>query len=219
MEGFEWRHLNTFRRAWDHHFSEVRKSQSVSGVSAVRLERLDGREPSQETREPWSVRLAKPDKRRVKFQVGDEIATAVFIGGWWWGWSPSQGFITNSGAPNHGHGLGPAEGLMDPARHLESLDLHVDGRTTFLSRPAFLVTAAPRNDEPSGFGRGLHMLGTGADEYKIVIDAAVGVLLRCEARYQGDAFRVIEAEQIGVDEPFSEATFDPDRLRNGVTSL
>jgi hypothetical protein len=218
MGGHEWRNLKAFARAWEHHLNELRKSQSVSVGSAVRFERIDGQEPAEETREPWRIWLAKPDKRKAQFQVGDELVTAVFIGGWWWGWSPSAGFRTNNGASNHSHGFGPAEALVDPASLLTSLDLRVDSRITFLARPAFLVTASPRVSEPAGFDRTLHMLGTGADEYHLVVDRQVGVLLRTEARYQGDAFRVIEAGQIGTDDSFADSAFDPELLRAGVTN-
>jgi hypothetical protein len=67
MEGLEWRDLKAFARAWEHHVRELRKSQSVSVVSAVRFERIDGREPSEETREPWRIWLAKPDRRKAQF--------------------------------------------------------------------------------------------------------------------------------------------------------
>jgi hypothetical protein len=63
------------------------------------------------------------------------------------------------------------------------------------------------------------MLGTGADLYKLVVDAEVGVLLRVQAEFQGDAFRVIEVDDISVNERFGDATFDSNRLRNGLTAL
>jgi hypothetical protein len=217
MEGFEWRNVKVFARAWEHHFSELRQSQSMRPFSAVRFERIGGREPADESREPWRIWLAKPNKRKAQFQVGDELVTAVFVGTWWWGWSPSAGFRTNDGASNLSHGFGPAEALVDPAGHLTSLDLRVDGRVTFLSRPSFLVTAVPRVEEPAGFNRTLHLLGTGADEYQLVVDRQVGVLLRTEARYQGDAFRVIETGQIGIDESFGDKVFDPELLRAGIS--
>jgi hypothetical protein len=217
MDGFEWRNLKAFARAWEHHLSELHKSQSVQTLSAFRVDGIDGREPAEESREPWRIWLAKPDRRKAQFQVGDELVTAVFVGNWWWGWSPSAGFRTNGGASNASHGFGPAEALVDPASHLTSLDMRVDGRITFLSRPAFRVTAAPRVNEPAGFNRTLHMLGTGADEYQLVVDAEVGVLLRTEARYQGDAFRVIETGQIAIDESLGDKVFDPDLLRAGIT--
>ena len=45
------------------------------------------------------------------------------------------------------------------------------------------------------------------------------VLLRVQAELQGDAFRAIEVDDIGVNERFGDATFDSNRLRNGLTSL
>lgn len=217
MSGFEWRHLNRFGVAWEHHVNELRKSQSVTVMSAFRSGRLEGHEPPEESLERWRVWLAKPDRRRAQFQVGDEVVTAVFVGGWWWSWSPSRGFITNDGAPNHGHGFGPAEGLIDHSRQIASFDVQVDSRATFLSRPAFRVTVVPRHGGPGVFDRTLHMLGTGADEYRLVVDGEIGVLLRCEARFRGYAFRVIEADDFVVDEVLSERTFEPERLRAGLT--
>lgn len=217
MEGFEWRHLKRFGLAWEHHVNELRRSRSVTVMSAFRVGSLEGREPPDESLERWRVWLAKPDKRKAQFQVGDEVVAAVFLGGWWWGWSPSRGFITNDGSPSHSHGFGPAEGLIDHSRQIASLDLRVDSRATFLSRPAFRVTVVPRHDRPGGFDRTLHMLGTGADEYRLVVDGEIGVLLRCEARFHGDAFRVIEADEFVVDDVLSEGTFDPDRLRPDLT--
>jgi hypothetical protein len=63
------------------------------------------------------------------------------------------------------------------------------------------------------------MLGTGADLYKLVVDAEVGVLLRVQAEFQGDAFRAIEVDDIGVNEGFGNTTFDSNLLRNGLTAL
>jgi hypothetical protein len=216
IDGFEWRHLKTFHLAWEHHVTELRKRRSVTVMSAVRSERVEGGEPPEESLERWRVWLAKPDKRRVQFQVGDEVVAAVFLGDWWWSWSPSRGFMTNGGAPNHSHGFGPAEGLIDHSGQIASLDLRVNGRSTFLSRPVFRVTVVPRLDEHGVFDRTLHMLGTGADEYRLVVDREIGVLLRCEARYGGNAFRVIEADEVGVDEVFSQGTFEPELLRAGL---
>lgn len=217
MDGFEWRHLKTFAEAWEHHVHELRRSRSVRVSSAVRLDRLDGGKSPEHSNERWRIWLAKPDKRRAQFQVGDEVVTAVFAGDWWWSWSKSRGFLTNSGSPNHSHGIGPAEGLVDPARHIPSFDFRFDGQGTFAGRPTLLLTAAPHIDEHDCFGLSFHLLGTGADEYGLIVDAEVGVLLRCEARYHGDPFRVIEVEQIGVDEAFSETVFNPEPLRTGVT--
>jgi hypothetical protein len=218
LEGHEWRHLETFGRAWEHNVKQLRRSGAAS-VHSIALKRSDGREAAAESRENWRVWLAKPDKSRTEFQVGDDTVTGLFIGRHWWSWSPSRGFMSNNGAPNHGHGFGPAEALIDPARHLASLQLGDVAMARFLERHAFQVTALPRTDDEHAFSRTFHTLGTGADLYKLVVDAEVGVLLRTEADFRGDAFRVIEVDDISVNEPFSDATFDSNRLRNGLTAL
>ncbi len=218
LAGHEWRHRETFSRAWEHHLDELRKSGTAT-LHSVAFRRLGGEEPSDESREEWRVWLAKPDKRRAEFQVGDEVVTAVFHGSSWWSWSPSRGLITNDGATNHSHGVGPGEALIDPATHLSSLQLQMDKRTTFLTRAAFVVTALPRHIGQQGFDPTLHMFGTGADLYTLVVDAEVGVLLRVQAEFRGTAFRVIEVGDIGVNERFADATFDSNRLRNGLTAL
>jgi len=218
LAGHEWRHRETFSRAWEHHFDELRKSGTTT-LRSVAFRKVVGEEPSVESREDWRVWLAKPDKRRAEFQVGDEVVTAVFHGSSWWSWSPSRGFITNDGEPNHSHGFGPGEALIDPATHLASLQLQMSQRTTFLTRPAYVVTALPRHIGRHGFDATFHMLGTGADLYKLVVDAEVGVLLRVEAEFQGDPFRVIEVDEISVNERFGETTFDSKPLRTGLTAL
>jgi hypothetical protein len=193
---------------------ELREGGSVS-VQSVRLEKAGEGKPPEETSEDWRAWLAKPDKKRTQFQVGDQVVTAVFIGEHWWSWSP-RGYITNDGALNSSHGFGPAEGLVDPARCAASLHMRVEGRSSLRSRPVFLVTAVPSIVEPHAFDPIHHMLGTGADLYKLAIDAESGVVLRSQAEFQGDAFRVVEVDEIAVDEPFGDDMFDPDLIRNGV---
>jgi outer membrane lipoprotein-sorting protein len=214
----EWRNSEAFNRAWEHHFDELRKTGTAT-LHSVAFHKVDGGDPPGENREYWRVWLAKPGKRRAEFQVGDEVVTAVFHGSSWWSWSPSRGFITNDGAPNDSHGFGPGEALIDPATHLASLELQKNERTTFLTRPAHVVTALPRQASQPGFNSTFHMLGTGADLYKLVVDAEVGVLLRVQAEFQGDAFRAIEVDDIGVNEGFGNTTFDSNLLRNGLTAL
>jgi outer membrane lipoprotein-sorting protein len=218
LEGHEWRHLQTFGRAWEHHVEELHES-GAANVRSIALKRSDGREPAAESREDWRVWLAKPDKSRTEFQVGDDTVTAVFVGRYWWSWSPSRGFVTNNGAPNHGHGFGPAEALIDPARHLASLQLGDVAMASFRERQAFQVTAVPRTDDEHGFSRTFHILGTGADQYKLLVDAEVGVLLRVQADFRGHAFRVIEVDDVRVNGRFDDGTFDSNRLRNGLTAL
>ena len=168
-----------------------------------------GGPPPFETTEEWEIWLSKPDKLRTRFQVGDGIVTAVMIGDHWWSQS-AVAFRTNRGDPSSSHGVGPAEGLLDPGPYVDSLELHFDGPTTFRSRSAFALTARPRHLPVPDSDLTFHMLGTGADIYRLAIDSEVGVLLRSEADLGDQAFRVIEVDEIGVNEPTDESTFDPD---------
>jgi hypothetical protein len=195
LKGHEWRHHQTFGRAWEHHFDELRKRGTASAQS-VAFKKSDDGQPEEEGREEWAVWLERPDKRRTHFQVGDQMVAAVFVGQRWWSWSPPWGFVTNEGALNHNQGFGPAEGLVQPAGHIGVLQISVDERSTFLSRPALLVTAVPRTMEPNAFIPTFHMLGAGADLYKLTIDAEIGILLRSQAEFEGMPFVLFKSTRL-----------------------
>lgn len=213
IAGHEWRHLETFDRAWQRHVDELRRSRTTSLVS-IRLEKAGDAPPPEQSREEWRLWLARPNKIRTQFQVGGETVTAILVGGYWWSWSP-YGFRANEGALNSHHGLGPAEGLIHPESLIAFLQMRVIERTEFLSRPAFLVTALPRADEAQDSDLAFHKLGSGADVYKLVVDAQTGTLLRSEAQLKGEAFRVIQVDEIAVNEHLGERLFDPNLLRDG----
>ena len=105
---------------------------------------------------------ARPPEDRVRRRYRETV-TAWLRGGTWWSWSPSQGARTNDGRQNMGHGKGPGEVLIWPARITHVLDFELLGTVTALSRPAYRLKARP-------FTRGdfdLHSLGGGADEYEL----------------------------------------------------
>ena len=53
----------------------------------------------------------------------------------------------------------------------------------------------------------LHPLGLGADEYELEVDADRGMLLRVEARFEGQAFSIVEATEVHFDPAFDTETF------------
>jgi hypothetical protein len=167
-----------------------------------------------EVREPWQLWLAQPDRARAQFMVGDETVTAVIVGDTWWSWSPSRGTTTNEGDPHHSHGRGPGHALIDPAPILPAVELDVTGSGTLVDRLVLWVVATPsrinEDDEESPEWRGAtHGLGGGADEYLLGIDAERGILLRSEARIEGEPFRIIEMEIVAFDEELDEDAFAP----------
>jgi len=210
LAGYEWRDEETLLRAWEREVARVRRHSSVTQLVAIK----EGDSEAQ-TREPWRLCIARPDRMRAEFRVGDRTVTAIFAGDRWWSRSP-QGFLSNDGEPSAGHGIGPGEALLDPGRHLARLRVISTSPTTYLARPALLISAEPNlaDDGESSFA--LHLLGAGADGYGLVVDDESGVLLRTEARLEGAPFRVIAVEEIAVDVPLAPETFDPDRLRAGL---
>ena len=63
----------------------------------------------------------------------------------------------------------------------------------------------PKNDVLRSFP--LHALGTGADEYELIVDEERGFLLRTEARAGGQPFRVVEMTALALDEELAKDLF------------
>jgi len=172
---------------------------------AKRVRTADEPEP-EEGEQTWRSWSQAPDSLRVEFAIGDEKVTAWFSGRTWWSWSPSHGARTNDGRDNVGHGKGPGEVLVSPARIAHVLDFELLDALSFLARPAYRLRARP-------FSRGdldLNALGRGADEYDLVVDAGTGFLLRAEARLGPRPFRVLEMTEVVVDAEIPIDVFTPE---------
>jgi hypothetical protein len=215
LAGHEWRHHVRLHLAFERHFASAggQALRVVAFRSQTGEQGADYREP-EDGREEWRMWLAKPDRVRTEFEVGTETVTAILIGDRWWSRSPSRYVANADGDPRSSHGRGPQEALVDTARHLGSLRLRVADRTSFLSRPAYSVSATPEAAEPHGFNNSLHLLGLGADVYRLVVDAKLGILLRIQAELEGAPFRVVEVDEVAADEPMDDALFDPIPLRD-----
>lgn len=204
--GQEWRHSTRSRQAWKRWVPRGRSRAVTYG--------FDGEPEPEETVEGWRLWLAKPDRTRAEFAAGEETVSVVILGETWWSWSPSRGAITNAGDPHHSHGTGPGLALIDPAPILPAIDLHVPGRTKFLGRPVLEVVARPgliddEDEEAADWQTATHGLGSGADQYRLLVDAERGVLLRSEASIGGEPFRVLAVDDVAFDEDFPEHTFAP----------
>jgi len=203
------RSLKAGGREWRHHalLNEAFMSAAPLATpgSGGRLMRTSGEPWPEESEETWGWWSDGPDRLKVEFAVGDEMVMAWFQGTTWWSWSLSQGARTNEGRKNAGHGKGPGEVLVSPARAARVLSFELLGALTFLARPAFLLRARP-------FSRGdfdLHALGRGADEYKLVVDAERGFLLRAEASLGATPFRVLEMTEVNIDGDIPRNLFTP----------
>ncbi len=213
LVGRDWRHLARHQDAWERWVAAMqRDSNRVSVMHFASLRAVAEEEESEETVLKWRLWLAKPDKIRTEFQVGAETVKAALVGPEWWSWSRSTGLRTNAGDPSSSHGIGPAEVLVDTLGLLSFLRLRAVSRTTFISRSAYVVSAEPAPADRNGPPSALHALGPGADRYELVVDAEVGVLLRSQAERGGQPFRVVEVEELGVNEEPDERLFSPDGL-------
>jgi len=214
LAGREWRHLARFNQAWEQSVAAMQRNSRVNSMRSFAPALVPGepRELPETTVEQWRLWHAKPDKIRAQFLVGTATVTAVLVGRQWWSWTPGQGLRTNGGDPSSSHGRGPGEVLVEGPNLLSSLRFHSVSRTTFLSRSAYLVGATPATRDEHVPPFVLHALGAGADRYELVVDAEVGVVWRSQAELGGDAFRVLEVDEVGIDEPLEKNLFMGDRL-------
>jgi hypothetical protein len=197
IEGHEWRH---HERLHDAFMRGVRPGATLAFATGP------GADP--ESDEPWRVWIDARGRMRVEFFVGAELVTAVIDGDTWWSWSPSRGGQTNGGRTNYTHGTGPSEALVNPGELPAALDLGEPKPAEHLGRPAYAVIATPV--APPEFGppsMAQHSIGSGATDYELVVDAATGLVLRSEARLNGNPFRVIEATTLEIDTPLDDTLF------------
>jgi hypothetical protein len=160
--------------------------------------------------ERWALWVAPERRIRAEFSVGNEQLVAVLQGDRWWHWSPSAGGQTNAADPADGgsHGTGPGAALLETVAILPALTFEITGHTETVGRPAVAVTATPELSARDRFvPTALHGIGSGADEYLLMVDIDRGVLLRSEARMGGEPFRVLEVDGVGFDEELPPETF------------
>ena len=200
-EGTEWRDPPLLTKA----FMRAMRDRSVVAYGDPEIE-----PPSIE---PWRLWIRPPSTFRAEFVVGDETVSAVIDGDWWWSISPSRGARTNGGRSNHSHGLGPGDALFRFHHALGVLFFDSWDGADFGDRPAVRAIAHPITAEErtpyddSNMFSGLHGIGTGADEYELIVDFERGALLRAEARLGGRPFRVLHVSSIAFDEVFASDIF------------
>jgi hypothetical protein len=205
--GLDWRHRSRANRAWERWLADVR-SRSFAVLRG-------GKDDDQSIdRERWSLWQEKPDRLRAEFEVEDGTVTVVIVGDTWWSWSPTRGTKTNAGDPHYSHGIGAGQALIDPSSILPAVELQIVSRDAFIGRPSVNVIATPSfidvyDEESIDLRIATHGLGSGADEYLLSVDAERGVLLRSEARIDGQPFRILAMESVAFDAPFAEDVFRP----------
>jgi outer membrane lipoprotein-sorting protein len=166
-----------------------------------------GTEPEPETSE-HVVRVWLDGTRAREEREGLHAfpALAVRDGDRWWMYSPEHGASSNEADPDVGSGVGEAaRHLLDPAFVVAVLHLRLAGAATAAGRDCIRLAGTPRETPDHGFA--LHRFGFGADEVDLLVDRERGVLLRAEARFEGEPFSVAEVTEVAFDESFPPETF------------
>jgi outer membrane lipoprotein-sorting protein len=130
---------------------------------------------------------------------GTQELTLVSDGRRTWIYTPQSGAIVHedwSTRPG-------TQYLLDPTQLIAHLDLEPVGHATAAGRGAVAVRARPRRQ---GWYDG-EIVPPGADELDLLVDEERGVVLRHEARFEREPFRVAEVTEIVFDEPLPEERF------------
>jgi hypothetical protein len=203
MAGREWRHEARLLEAFHREVAGRRGAVAMYGHGA-------GAPKPIEREDRWALWVAPEGRVRAEFSVEEEEMVAVLRGNQWWHWSPSTGGQTNAADPSGGgsHGTGPGAALLETAGILPALSFEITGGAEAAGRSAFAVRATPIPSKRDLHGlSGLHGIGSGADEYRLLVDAERGVLLRAGALLGGEPFRLLKVNQIGFDEELPTETF------------
>jgi outer membrane lipoprotein-sorting protein len=208
--GRQWRHNARASEVFERHFAALEASRPPGAVARLTATYApDESQPSvpDESEDLWRLWIERGGRTRAEFSVGTDTVSVVFDGPTWWSWSPHAGGMTNRGAANHGHGLGPAAMLIDTAALMGALRLELLGKDKLFGRDVFRVRGITRARLGHESDYGLHELGVGADDYLVSVDAERGVALRSEARFREQPFRVIEMTEVEFDADLPPETF------------
>jgi hypothetical protein len=207
MAGREWRHEARLLEAFH------REAARRRGTVAMMWGHGTGAPKPIDREDRWALWVAPEGRVRAEFSVGEEEIVAVLRGNQWWHWSPSTGGQTNAADPSDGgsHGTGPGAALLETAAILPALTFEITGKAKTARRSALAVRATPvQSERDLPVLSGLHGIGSGADEYRLLLDAERGVLLRAEALLGGEPFRLLELNEVGFDEELPAETFTLD---------
>ena len=152
--------------------------------------------------------VAKPDRIREEHVGGDaDGALAVQLGSTWWSYSPHLGAMTNHGDERQQHGIGQMfQPLLEPAGVMGLFDMELTGRAERAGHS--VICAAWRRRALTDHDRfALHQLGTGAQEHAVEVDAERGVVLRLEARFEGEPMAICEVLDVTYDVELDDELF------------
>jgi outer membrane lipoprotein-sorting protein len=159
-------------------------------------------EPSNTYEQTTRLWLAPPRRVRIEMELPHGSHLQITNGERMWTHMPQVGAFVQerNQEADDGH-----EAFLDSAPLLATLELELLGETEAAGRRALRLRGVPRAGAER---RAFFELDQGADEYELLIDAERGVLLRREARIDGEPFSVTEVQEIAFDEDLPTQTFE-----------
>jgi hypothetical protein len=212
IEGRTWFNVEVQRSAWQAQmdrmkaqgagFAKLRRSDSdenEASATALEVEPVDHEET-------WCLWVT-PEKRRAKFEVGDELVDVVFEGPTFW--SNGQGrSITNGGKANYGHGQGDGQNLIRTAEYSRLVRVAELSEGMRIGRHTIEAKVTILNDKNRKRGQGLHGLTIGdAELLELSVDRERGVVLSASSRFHGVIYRTLEIERVAFDPNFDLDVF------------
>jgi hypothetical protein len=182
-----WRHDERAAAAWRARIEEEkRRGASISTFGS------SGDTPApvehEETLRVWRA----GDRAREERQGGSRDGSyGVRAADLWWSWDHGNGASSNQDDPSVGSGVGEELAVMlDPTPLLSALKFVATGRSEVAHRATITADVTPRPSDPRRRPRSfeLHELGSGADRYRLQVDAERGVLLEVVALRDGEPF-------------------------------
>jgi hypothetical protein len=201
-----WRHDERAAAAWRARIEEEkRRGASISTFGS------SGDTPApvehEETLRVWRA----GDRAREERQGGSRDGSyGVRAADLWWSWDHGNGASSNQDDPTVGSGVGEELAVMlDPTPLLSALKFVATGRSEVAHRATITADATPRPSDPRRRPRSfeLHQLGSGADRYRLQVDAERGVLLEVVALRDGEPFHKITTVEITFDDPIPDERF------------
>ena len=191
----DWTHLERSQLAFERHLERTKGIRGPSlAVGAY------GEGAGQYPRElQFAVEIWLDRRRRFREERSSQRMTLVSDGERALIYSPESGVIeheTNTVRPT-------ADALLDPAALIAALELARHGTTVVAGRDAFVVEAEPRLPATAP----ADLVPYGCDGIALAVDAERGVVLRLEARLDGEPVRVLEVTAIAFDEDLPDELF------------
>jgi outer membrane lipoprotein-sorting protein len=197
METRDWTHRDRAELAFERH------RERTAAVAYARSVQLAGRDPAPVETTSRAVTWVHADGRyrHERGEAGYRM-TQVFDGSRVWIYSADFGAVVHDR-----HSAALDDDLLDPRPVMVALDLEVLGRRDHVGRRALEARGIPRDDRHD---HGL-AVPPGADEVLLLVEAERGVLLRKEARFDGEPFQIRDVIEIAFDEepPVGTFAFEP----------